>query len=98
MSTSARGRLRARDLGSPEWISQLQLVVEPRLASTAAYLAADGSQIDTVELGLLEENMNGPTLAEEHEFLRDAVQYKVRHVFGAKGLDWRGMVKMPIGG
>jgi phage head maturation protease len=79
-----------------EWISSLELVVEPRLASSAVYLAADSAQIDTIELGLLEENMSGPTLEEDQEFVRDEKRWKVRHVFGAKALDWRGMVQMPI--
>lgn len=68
----------------------------PRLANTAAYLAADAAQIDTVELGLLEENMNGPMIQEDREFVRDIIRWKCRHVFGPKVLDWRGLVKMPI--
>jgi hypothetical protein len=58
----------------PEWIGNLQLVVEPRLADGAVYLAADTAQIDTVELGLLEENEDGPTLQEEREFVRDIIR------------------------
>lgn len=81
---------------TPEWIASLELVVEPRLANTAAYLAADASQVDTVELGLLEENMGGPVLDEDQEFARDERRWKVRHVFGSKALDWRGLVKLPI--
>lgn len=83
---------------TPEWIASLELVVEPRLATTGAYLAADSSQIDTVELGLLEENVNGPAIDEEGEFVRDVKRWKVRHVFGSKALDWRGLVRMPISG
>lgn len=79
-----------------EWIANLELVVEPRLANTASFIAADAGQIDTVELGLLEENMGGPIVEEEEEFIRDVKRWKVRHVFGAKALDWRGLVKMPI--
>jgi hypothetical protein len=81
---------------TPEWVAQLQLVVEPRLAATAAYLFADSAQIDTLELGLLTENMDGPAILEDREFVRDVFRTKVRHVFGAKFLDWRGTVKMPI--
>lgn len=79
------------------WIANLDMVVEPRLASGAVYLAASAEQIDTVELGMLEENMDGPMIQEDREFLRDIIRWKVRHVFGAKFLDWRGVVKMPIG-
>jgi phage major head subunit gpT-like protein len=81
---------------TPEWIANLELVVEPRLANTAAFLAADSAQIDTVELGLLEENMSGPVIEQEEEFRRDVARWKVKHVAGAKALDWRGLVKLPI--
>jgi HK97 family phage prohead protease len=79
-----------------EWIASLTLVVEPRLAKTAAYLAAESTQIDHCELGLLEENMNGPAIEEEDRFRVDVRNWKVRHVFGAKFLDWRGIVKIPL--
>ena len=79
-----------------EWIANLELVVEPRLASTGVFLAADPAQIDTCELGLLEDNMSGPTIEEDQEFQRDEKLWKVRHVFGAKFLDWRGIVRMVV--
>lgn len=86
------------DATIPQWISQLELVVEPRLAATAIYLAADSAQIDTCELGLLDENIGGPKVSEDRseEFRRDVYAWKVRHVFGAKFLDWRGIVKQPV--
>jgi hypothetical protein len=40
--------------------------------------------------------MNGPVLEEEREFGREVYAWKVRHVAGAKFLDWRGMVKVPL--
>jgi HK97 family phage prohead protease len=83
---------------TPEWISSLQLVAEPRLANTAAFLAADNSQIDTIELGLLEENLSGPTIEQIEDPRKDCFAWKVRHVFGSKALDWRGLVRMPISG
>ncbi len=84
------------EAGTPQWLQKLELVVEPRLASNAFYLAAGNSQVDTAELGLLEENMQGPTLDKEEGFGVDSFAYKVRHVAGAKFLDWRGMVKIPL--
>ena len=81
-----------------EWIASLELVVEPRLASTAAYLATDPNQIDTVELGLLEENINGPYMETEQGFDTDETRWKIRHSAAAKALDFRGMVKLPISG
>jgi hypothetical protein len=80
----------------PSWIGDLRLVVEPRLANGQVFLAADSSQIDTLELGLLEGNEDGPTLETERTFLVDTQRYKVRHVFAPKFLDWRGIVKQPV--
>ena len=45
---------------------------------------------------MLTENLNGPTLAQDTEFVRDIQRYKCRHVFGVKALDWRGLVKQPV--
>lgn len=87
-----------QEAGTPKWLTGLTLVVEPRLPASAAYLTADPAQIDSCELGRLEENMGGPTIEEEREFERDGFRWKVRHVFGAKFLDWRGIVKMPVSG
>jgi phage head maturation protease len=81
-----------------EWISNLELVVEPRLASTAAYLAADAAQVDTIEMGLLEENIGGPHLETEQGFGTDESRWKIRHTAGVKALDHRGLVKMPVSG
>ena len=79
----------------PEWISKLELVVEPRLDNTAYYLAAATDQIDTCELGILDADGLGPMVEDEIEFEVDAKRWKVRHVFAARFLDWRGMVKVP---
>lgn len=76
-----------------ESLSSLELVVEPRIASTNTYLAAEPTQIDTCELGLREENIGGPNTEEEAEFQRDEKRWKVRHCAGAKFLDWRGIVR-----
>jgi HK97 family phage prohead protease len=89
-------RRASAEKSTPDWIASLELVVEPRLASSAAFLAADSAQIDTVELGVLEENVNGPHLESEQGFETDESRWKVRHTAGAKALDWRGMVRMPI--
>lgn len=78
------------------WIKDLKLVVEPRLAEDAAFLVADSSQVDSAVLGLL-EGQAAPYLEEKEEFETDIRLFKVRHDCGAKFLDWRGIVKMPIG-
>lgn len=81
----------------PEWISKLQLVVEPRLnASYGFYVAASYNQIDTVELATLEADGGAPVVEEENEFNVDAKNYKVRHVFVAKAIDWKGLVRVPV--
>jgi phage head maturation protease len=84
------------DAVAPAWISGLTLAVEPRLSANAAYLIADHSQVDHCEIGFLEENLNGPVVEEEKSFNVDEQRWKIRHVFGTKFLDWRGIVKMPI--
>lgn len=43
----------------------------------------------------MDENVGGPTFEEEREFRRDAISWK-GHVHGAKALDWRGLVKVPV--
>lgn len=83
------------DALTPAWIRGLELVVESRLPAGAAYLLASSQQIDTAELAYLEED-GGPVVEEEAEFKRDVRAYKVRSVFAARFLDWRGAVKVPI--
>jgi len=81
---------------TPEWIANLELVVEPRIAATDVYLAADAGQIDTCELGLLDENVNGPSFAENVPFNRNVFEWRVSHNFGAKFIDWRGLVRLIV--
>jgi ATP-dependent protease ClpP protease subunit len=87
---------RRTEAPTTEWISRLQLVVEPRLdEANGFYLAASSGQIDTVELATLDADGGAPVLDEENEFLVDARNYKVRHVFVAKAVDWKGLVRVP---
>jgi len=87
---------RKLDAPTPEWISRLQLVVEPRLNSTYGfYVAAGAEQIDHCELATLEAEPN-PVIEEEREFEVDANGYKVRHSFVAKFVDWKGIVRVPV--
>ena len=85
----------AVEAGTPNWLSSLQLVVEPRLGAGAAYVMAAPPQIDTFELAMLDGD-NGPVVIEEPLTNSDDLQYRVRHVFGGRFLDWRGVVKIPI--
>ena len=81
---------------TPEWISRLGLVVEPRLADDAFYIAAAWDQIDHVEMGLLDENVGGPVVEEDVSFGTDVYRWKIRHVVGVKALDHRGIVKVTL--
>lgn len=81
----------------PQWFTQLALVVEARLSNDAFYLLTAPATIDTLERAWLDAD-NGPVIEERDGFEVDSRQYKVRHVFGARWLDWRGAVKVPLSG
>lgn len=83
------------EANTPTWLSSLQLVVEPRLADDAVYVMAAPPQIDTMELAFLNRD-GGPVVFEEPLPGSDDMQYRIRHVFGARFLDWRGVVKVPL--
>lgn len=76
------------------WAGSLQLIVDPRITGNAWYMAADPSQIDTVEYAFLEGE---PELFTETKngFDVDGMQIKARMVFGAKAIDYRGLAKNP---
>lgn len=80
---------------TPPWLANLQLVVEARLADSAVYLLTSPDTVDTLERAWLEAD-GGPVVKEEDGFGTDTRDYKVRHVFAARWLDWRGAVKLPI--
>jgi hypothetical protein len=72
---------------------QLQVVVEPQLdlgVTTQWFLAADPSQVDTVEVTFL-QGEETPQLDQEYDFDRDVYKYKVRQTFGVAPIDWRGL-------
>ncbi len=73
----------------------LNLVVEPRLqdaSNTAWFMAADPSQIDTIEVGYLQGN-EGVYTESKAGFETDGVVVKARHVVGTKAIDHRGLYK-----
>jgi ATP-dependent protease ClpP protease subunit len=73
----------------------LNLVVEPRLqdaSTTAWFMAADPSQIDTIEVGYLQGN-EGIYTESKAGFETDGVVVKARHVVGTKAIDHRGLYK-----
>ena len=73
----------------------LQVLAEPRLdtaSTTAWYMAADPAQIDTIEYAYLEGNQ-GVYLETKDGWEIDGVEFKARLDFGAKAIDFRGLVK-----
>lgn len=77
------------------FMGELVTVVEARLdanSATAWYLAADTSQIDTIEYCYL-EGQNGAYIETRQGFDTDGMEIKVRLDFAAKALDYRGLYK-----
>lgn len=73
----------------------LEPVVEPLLdasSATAWYLAAQNSQVDTVEYCYL-DGAEGPVIESEMGFDVDGISYKCRLDFAAKAVDYRGLYK-----
>lgn len=68
--------------------------LDPESGAVPYYLAADSGQIDTLEVAFLEGRQE-PWLEERQSFDTDGMEYKVRIVFGAKAIDWRGLYKNP---
>lgn len=77
------------------WVSNLTLVVEPRL-STHWYVAASTAQVDTVEVATLAEAGFAPIVEElpGEGAKTDTVVWKVKHPHSARALDWRGLVRI----
>ncbi len=70
-------------------------IVEPVLdanSATAWYLAANSTQVDTVEYCYL-DGAEGPVIESEVGFETDGVSYKARLDFAAKAIDYRGVLK-----
>jgi hypothetical protein len=96
ISSTSRLIATTADAAPAQWISSLQLVVEPRIPSTAVYLVANSAQIDCAELGILSDQGGAPFVEDETDFNTDALFWKVRHVFGARFIDYRGICKIPV--
>ncbi|NBO19985.1 MAG: peptidase U37, partial [Proteobacteria bacterium] len=77
--------------------NNLQVIAEPRLDANSLiswYMAADPSQIDTIEYCFL-EGQEGVYLESRLGFDVDGLELKARLDFAAKAIDWRGMWKNP---
>lgn len=94
---SAAGNSNTHNIYGPNGSRQLRLIIEPTLdanSTTAWYLAASNSQVDTVELAFL-SGEESPVLESEWGFDNDVYRYKVRQTFGVAAIDFRGLDKNP---
>lgn len=76
-------------------IRSLTPIAEPRLSAasaTAWYLAGDPGMIDTIEYAYL-EGQTGPYTETKVGWEVDGMEVKCRLDFGAKAIDWRGLLK-----
>ena len=92
---SAAGNSNTKNIYGPNGDRPLKVIVEPLLdanSSTAWYLAANNSQVDTVEITFLEGEQS-PVLENEWDFDKDVYKYKVRQTFGVAAIDFRGLYK-----
>lgn len=92
---SAAGNSNTLNIYGPNGSRPLRVIVDPTLdanSSTAWYLAASTSQVDTIELSFLEGEQS-PVLESEWDFDKDVYKYKVRQTFGVAAIDYRGLYK-----
>lgn len=92
---SQAGNSNTLNIYGPNGARPLQVIVEPVLdaySTTAWFLAADYSSIDTVEVTFL-QGEESPVLENEWDFNTDCYKYKVRQTFAAAPIDWRGLYK-----
>ncbi|MDI3319984.1 hypothetical protein [Pinibacter soli] len=73
------------------WTGLITPIVDARISGKQWFMTADPALIDTVEYATLEGN--DIYTESKYGFEVDALQYKLRTVFGAKAIDWRGMYK-----
>jgi hypothetical protein len=77
------------------FVNALSPVAEPRLDASSLvywYLMASIDQIDMIEIAWL-EGMQGPRIETRIGFEVEGVEIKAVEDFGAKAIDWRGMLK-----
>ena len=84
-----------KNIYGPGGPRNLTVIGEPVLDGNSTvnwYLAADPSQIDTVEISFL-SGEESPVLETEWDFKTDTYYNKVRQTFGVKAIDWRGLYR-----
>lgn len=84
------------NLYGPNGPRQLVVVTDAYLSSSTSattwFLAADSSQVDTVEVSFL-QGEETPVLEREDGFDVDAVRFKCRQTWGTKAIDYRGLYR-----
>lgn len=84
------------NLYGPQGPRTLVPVIDAYLSSSTAattwFLAADTSQVDTVEVSFL-QGEETPILEREDGFDVDAVRFKCRQTWGTKAIDYRGLYR-----
>ena len=92
---TAVGSSGVANIYGPSGPRRLTVIVEPLLdgnSSTAWYLMASNSMIDTMELSFLSGEQT-PVLENEFDIRRDSYFYKIRQTFGVGVVDYRGLFK-----
>lgn len=79
---------------NPNFNTSLEVVVDARISGNAWHLAAEPAMVDTIEYAYL-EGEEGLFTETRQGFEVDGVQIKARHVFAAKAIDHRGIVRNP---
>ncbi|MFZ3141152.1 prohead protease/major capsid protein fusion protein [Polaromonas sp.] len=77
---------------NPASNTQLEVVIDNRIAGNAWFLAANPGRVDTVEYSYL-EGEEGLFTERKEGFEVDGLLIKARHVFAAKAIDSRGLYK-----
>ena len=73
------------------WVGMMQPIIDARIPDNSWFLVANPGVIDTIEYATLD----GQDIYTEsrYGFDVDALQWKVRTVFGAKAIEWRSIYK-----
>lgn len=73
------------------WRNSMDPIIEATITGNKWFVIASPSMIDTIELSYL-EGMAGPEITTTEDRENDSVVLKIKHVVGAKAIDYRGMI------
>jgi hypothetical protein len=92
---SAAGNSNTLNIYGPNGSRPIKVIIEPVLdasSTTVWYLAANTSQVDTVELTFL-AGEESPVLESDWNMVNDTYLFKVRQTFAAAAIDFRGLFR-----